>query len=252
MTTHTKDSTHSTPDGGAQPDVTDDAELLAMASHEIRTPLNAMLGFARLLERDRIEPLTPRQNRRVHQLIATGEHLLRITNDLLELCGPAHASFSARLGPVRLKDVLDHVCMLLEPAAGAQDVTLGRFDGEAADRDVLVDRLRLEQVLLNLGSNAIKYNHRQGSVVFDVVPRDGSRIRVAVTDTGVGVPIAMQARIFAAFERAGQERGPVEGTGLGLTISKRLIDMMGGAIGFTSDPGIGSTFWIELRLAEHG
>ena len=138
----------------------------------------------------------------------------------------------------------------LEPLAARHRIAVA---GRRVPEGFLVqaDRTRLAQVLLNLGTNAVKYNHPEGTVSFDV-GRIGDRVRITVEDSGIGVPRAMHEKIFQPFQRAGQEMGPVEGTGIGLVITRRLVELMGGAVGFASEEGVGSRFWVDLPLAARG
>lgn len=225
------------------------SEFLSSMSHELRTPLNAILGFAQLLERDKREPLSPRHKERVEQILKGGEHLLRLINDILDLSRIESGSVSLDLEGVEVRDVLAEVRDTLEPIAARQmiDVTIELPDDLPR---VHADRTRFAQILMNFGSNAIKYNRRNGRVRFEVTTEGTSHVRVNVIDTGYGIPVELQDRLFQPFQRAGQESGPIEGTGIGLVITKRLAELMGGGVGFRSAPGEGSTFWVDLGIYE--
>ncbi|HEY6881232.1 MAG TPA: PAS domain S-box protein [Polyangiales bacterium] len=228
------------------------SEFLSSMSHELRTPMNAILGFAQLLQRERLEPLTPKNLQRVGQILRGGEHLLRLIDDVLDFARIEAGRVAVGLDRVDVLSVLDEVLGTLDADARARAVSL-RIDCPSDSLPALaVDRMRTVQVLLNLGSNAVKYNRHGGSVCFSVsLPRTGY-MRIDVEDTGLGIPMEHQAKLFQPFQRAGQERGPIQGTGIGLMISKRLLALMGGEIGFRSEPGKGSSFWIDLPIHADG
>jgi CheY-like chemotaxis protein len=217
-------------------------------SHELRTPLNAILGFAQLLQRDRNTPLSLRQNERVDQILKGGEHLLHLIDDILDLSRIEAGGVSISLEPVSVTEVLDEVRTTLETMAARQGI---RVDVDALPADlplVSVDRTRFSQILMNLGSNAIKYNRPSGKVTFTVSLPRAESVRVTVRDTGMGIPAEKQAKLFQPFQRAGQETGPIEGTGIGLVITKRLAEFMHGEVGFQSVFGEGSQFWVDLPV----
>jgi PAS domain S-box-containing protein len=226
------------------------SEFLSSMSHELRTPLNAILGFAQLLQRDKKVPLSERHKDRVDQILKGGEHLLRLIDDILDLSRIEAGGISISTEAVSLGDVLDEIRRTLEPIAERQGIRI-RVPAVTDDLpSVAADRTRLAQILMNLGSNAIKYNRPGGSVTFTVWPVRDGRVRVSVEDTGIGIPTEKQDKVFQPFQRAGQETGPIEGTGIGLVITKRLAELMGGAVGFHSVPGEGSQFWLDIPV--HG
>ena len=224
-------------------------EFLSSISHELRTPLNAVLGFAQLLQRDKREPLSARHRGRVDQILKGGEHLLHLIDDILDLSRIEAGNVMLSFEPVTVAPVLAEVRETLESMAARTGVRL-TVEGDGGASIVLTtDRTRFAQILMNFGSNAIKYNRPEGAVILRVGPSDReSRARVNVVDTGLGIPLDRQARLFEPFQRAGQENGTIEGTGIGLAISRRLAEMMGGEVGFVSVPGQGSTFWVDLPL----
>lgn len=218
--------------------------FLASMSHELRTPLNAVLGYAQLLEMDK--DLDPNVRANAGEIEKAGQHLLSLVNDVLDLARIESGRLEMALEDVPLDAVVAECMRLIQPRAQELDITI-----EAPPTSVMVsaDRLRLRQVLLNLLSNAIKYNRHAGrvSVHGSVQPNKGYRI--AITDTGHGISTARMSELFMPFNRLGAERGSIEGTGIGLVITKLLVEIMHGSIGVESTPGTGSTFWVELPMA---
>lgn len=228
------------------------SEFLSSMSHELRTPLNAILGFAQLLRRDKKSPISERHLERVDQILKGGEHLLRLIDDILDLSRIESGNISISTEPVDVTDVLESVRTTLEPIAARVGLTL-EIDAVPADIPLLsADRTRFVQILMNYGSNAIKYNRPHGKVRFTVSKSDGELVRVTVTDTGMGIARDKQDKLFQPFQRAGQETGPIEGTGIGLVITKRLAELMRGAVGFRSTPGEGSQFWVDMPAHSAG
>ncbi|MBX3602892.1 MAG: PAS-domain containing protein [Rubrivivax sp.] len=225
------------------------SEFLSAMSHELRTPLNAILGFAQLLDTDRVQPLTGRQHEQVQQILRAGSHLLHLINDVLDLARVEAGKQAISLEPVALAPLLDECLDLVRPLAQARRVVLHARAPGQGEGFVRADRTRLKQVLLNLLSNAIKYN-REGGEVRLHFDGDAATQRVGIGDTGPGLSGEQRERLFTPFERLGAESGAVEGAGIGLALSRRMVELMHGRIDIDSEPGRGSTFWVGLARAE--
>lgn len=224
------------------------ADFLPRMSHELRTPLNAILGFAQLLELDHLEG---DQRVAVDHIVRAGHHLLSLIDAVLDMARIDATGIATWSEPVELSSVVDDVEVLLEQLAAEAAVRLQVDRASLAGQCVLADPQRLAQVLLNLGSNAVKYNHRGGSVTFSARVIEQDRLRVEVTDTGVGIPSERYEELFIPFSRLGAEHSGIEGTGVGLALSKSLVQSMGGSIGMLPASGGGSTFWIELQRTQN-
>ena len=220
------------------------SEFLSGMSHELRSPLNAILGFAQLLESDQPPP-TPTQMGSIAQILQAGWHLLKLINEILDLAKVESGQVPLSQEPVLLAEVLVECQGMVEPQALQRGIQL-RFPDSALAHYVRADRTRVKQVLVNLLSNAIKYNTQQGSVEVQCTKCPAERIRVSIKDTGAGLNSAEISQLFQPFNRLGQEVGLVEGTGIGLVVAKRLVELMGGSIGVDSSVGVGSVFWFEL------
>ena len=226
------------------------SEFLSSMSHELRTPLNGILGFAQLLEFDPTTPLTAKQKDCTDQILKSGHHLLELIDQVLELAQIEAGKVTMNTEDVSLSELLNECVPLVSAMADKRGITLDIHGIHCEGVVVRADRVRLKQVVLNLLSNAVKYNRDEGSVSINVYVGNMGMMRVAVTDTGLGIPKDKQDSLFQPFERLGYETSEVEGTGIGLTITRDLVRLMEGEIGFSSEVGRGSTFWIELPLSE--
>jgi CheY-like chemotaxis protein len=215
-------------------------------SHELRTPLSAILGFAQLIESGTPQP-TPSQKRSVDQILQAGWYLLDLINEILDLALIESGKLSLSLEPVSLAEVMRECESMIESQAEKRGIAV-TFQELGSPVFVNVDRTRLKQVLINLLSNAIKYNTEHGKVTLGCVDLAPGRIRVCVEDTGEGLAREKIEQLFQPFNRLGQETSAEQGTGIGLVMTKRLVELMGGAIGVESTVGKGSMFWIELNV----
>jgi len=219
------------------------SEFLSRMSHELRTPLNAILGFAQLLEMDR---LTPQHHDWVDRILAGGRHLIDLINEVLDIARIESGHLPLSPEPVPVAVAVQESLDLIRPLAAERDVQLRDGLMVGADLHVLADRQRIKQVLLNLLANAVKYNRPDGTVLLAVTVTPEDRVRISVTDSGAGIPPSQVQHLFTPFERLGAEQTGIEGTGLGLALSRRLVEAMGGTLGVESTVGQGSTFWVEL------
>ena len=223
------------------------SDFLSSMSHELRSPLNAILGFAQLMESGSPPPL-PAQKASIEQILQAGWYLLELINEILDLALIESGKLSLSLEPISLPDVLLDCQAMIEPQAQKTGIRVSfpQFDSPCF---VHADRTRLKQVLINLLSNGIKYNRAGGTVEVTCRAASAQRLRISVQDTGEGLPPEKRAQLFQPFNRLGQEASGEEGTGIGLVVSKRLVELMGGEIGVESTVGVGSVFWFELDLA---
>lgn len=222
------------------------SEFLSRMSHELRTPMNAVLGFGQLLAR---EDLSVRQRESVDQILRGGAHLLALIDEVLDISRIESGMVSLSLEAVDLTSALHDAVDLIAPIAAQRDVTLRYELQPACQIHVSADRQRLRQVILNLLSNAVKYNHQGGEVRLSVTVSDAGRVRVAVEDTGPGIDPAKLARLFEPFDRLDAEHDDVQGTGLGLALSRSLAGQMNGSLTVASELGRGSVFTLELDRA---
>jgi PAS domain S-box-containing protein len=223
------------------------SEFLSRMSHELRTPLNAILGFGQLL---RLDDLTQGQRESVDQILRGGRHLLGLINEVLEISRIETGSLAISSEAVNLAELLTETLELIRPLAAERDIRIQPPSVGDCPWVVQADHQRLRQVLLNLASNAVKYNHHGGSIGFACQAAADGRVRILVQDTGPGIPADKLPRLFTPFDRLGAEQTDIQGTGMGLALSKRLTEAMGGTLTAHSVHGQGSTFTVELAQAE--
>jgi PAS domain S-box-containing protein len=222
------------------------SDFLSSMSHELRTPLNAILGFGQLMESENPGP-TSSQKKSIDQITKAGWYLLELINEILDLALIESGKLSLSLEPISLAEVMQECQAMIEPQAQKRGIAV-TFPHFEISRFVIADVTRVKQVLINLLSNAIKYNKMGGAVVVDCTARTAERIRISVKDSGGGLTPDKLTQLFQPFNRLGKEAGIEEGTGIGLMVSKRLVELMKGVIGVESTVGVGSVFWIELNL----
>jgi PAS domain S-box-containing protein len=221
------------------------SDFLSSMSHELRSPLNAILGFAQLINSDSPPP-TASQTASIDQILHAGWYLLDLINEILDLAQIESGKLALSREPTSLAEVMLECQAMIEPQAQQRGIKM-IFPKSGLPQFVDADRTRLKQVMINLLSNAIKYNKANGTVVVECAMSSAERMRISVRDTGAGLPSDMLLQLFQPFNRLGQERSAEEGTGIGLVMSKRLVELMGGVIGVESAVGLGSVFWFELN-----
>jgi PAS domain S-box-containing protein len=222
------------------------SKFLASMSHELRTPLNAILGFAQLLSLKTKGPLNEYQHSYVDNIVQGGDHLLGLINDVLDLARIDSGQLAVNITEVDAVDAIDRVIGNFQQLAESRGITLSFAPASLPHLMVLADQMRLTQVLVNLTSNAIKYNREDGSVAFQVSKTTAGYCRIGVADTGPGIPEHRQDEVFQSFNRLGAEATGEEGTGIGLALSKSLVEQMSGRIGFQVEPNGGTLFWVDL------
>ena len=220
--------------------------FMSTMSHELRTPLNAILGFSQLMEYNKQAPLAPSQEEAVAIIKQSGGHLLDLINELLDLSKIEAGTFQVDFEPLDPKAIIGECVSLTSMQAKNADIELTDMTQDKALPQVLADGGRVRQVLLNIITNAIKYNSEHGTVRLDCRDIEGFVV-FSVTDTGQGLSAEQLETLFEPYARLGAEQTKIEGTGLGLTITKKLVELMGGEIGVDSVPGDGSTFWFKLK-----
>ena len=218
-------------------------------SHELRTPLNAVLGYAQFLQHDPSNPISDAQNERIEAIQAGGNHLLKLINDVLDLAKIEANKLEINLEEVVAQDVVREALEFVVPETEVRNIEI--FDAQEPEIKSIVrtDRFRFKQVLLNLLSNAIKYNKPNGTVHVSLEEL-GGYVRIKVKDTGIGIKPDQRDLVFEMYDRLGQDsKTASDGTGLGLTISKMIVERLAGQMDFASEEGVGSTFWFDLPLA---
>jgi PAS domain S-box-containing protein len=220
--------------------------FLSRISHELRTPLHAMLGFAQLLQ---MSDLDENQRESAENILSSGNHLLSLIRDVLDIARAESGELGVMIVPVSLYPLVEEAVKMMQPSAHERGITVDVKFEEEDQVTVLADRQRLRQILLNLVSNAIKYNRREGSVFIGCEVRPDGYAQVTVRDTGAGIPADKVDRLFTPFDRLGAEATDVEGSGLGLTLTKRLVEAMGGTLEVETDERLGTAVTVRLRYA---
>ncbi len=218
-------------------------------SHELRTPLNAVLGFAQLLELDE-DDLNPEHMAYIQEIQRAGQHLLDLINQVLSLAKIETGNLIVDVSPIDLKSVIDDCLGMSRGMADRSGIRIENITTLDDDIRVLGDKVSLTQVLMNLISNAVKYSPGSDQVAIKIVEKGHESVRINVIDKGLGISQEKQAHLFTPFDRLGREAKGIEGTGIGLSITKTLVEKMNGVLGFKSELGVGSTFWVELKIAQ--
>ena len=218
-------------------------------SHELRTPLNAILGYAQLLELGPPEP-TPTQMVRLKEILRGGWYLLDLINEILDLASIESGKVSLSPECVQLHEILHECETMMEPQAKLRGIQLNFPQLAHSSLFAFADRTRVKQVLINMLSNAIKYNREHGTVEVRYSVSSSTHVRISIKDTGEGLPSEKLVQLFQPFNRLGQKSDGIEGTGIGLVVAKKLIEQMGGTVGVESTVGVGSVFWFELAMVK--
>ncbi len=225
------------------------SQFLSQMSHELRTPLNAIIGFAQLMQmNDPEHPLADTHLDSVNEILKAGLHLLGLINELLDLAKIESGKISVNIGSIHLAELIKDCQTLITPLVQNKGLELIVDNPLPEDIELKADPKRAKQILLNFLSNAVKYNRPNGSINLSSRQVDDSRVRISITDTGNGLAEQQQQLLFQSFQRLGADNTDIEGTGIGLAITKQLAELMHGNVGVSSTPGVGSTFWVELLI----
>jgi signal transduction histidine kinase len=225
------------------------SEFLARMSHELRTPMNAILGFTQLLDMDKINPLTDLQKKNLAMVSSAGNHLLELINEVLDLSGIESGKMKLSFERVDIIPIVENIVSISKSLAEEKGVSVEYQNISEDSLFVQIDPLRFKQAMLNLVSNAIKYNKPHGSVLISYENISSDRMRIGIKDTGNGIPEDKKDKLFESFERFDVDKEYIEGTGIGLTITKQLIELMNGTIGFESNVNQGSFFYIDIPIS---
>lgn len=224
------------------------SEFLSSISHELRTPLNAIIGFTQLIQTDKSNPLSEKQLEATEYVLKSSAHLLSLIEQVLDLSAIESGQVRVEVETTDPEPIVADCAMIAENLAQEKNLTFFNRVANWNLPKINVDQTRFRQCLLNLLSNAVKYNRDNGCVTFAVTESEKHALRFMVIDSGPGIPTEMQDKVFAPFTRLGQEASGIPGTGIGLKITKELIEAMGGSIGFDSTPNLGSTFWVDIPI----
>lgn len=231
------------------------SKFLSSMSHELRTPMNAIMGFGQLLKMEKEPALSESQEENVNEIVKASHHLLELINEVLDLARIEAGRIDFSIEAIVVDEVISESLQLIGPLAQRRGIEISltqngvEISAEQLSQQhiaVRADQTRLKQVLLNLLSNAVKYNRENGKIIIDCNVEDAKQTRISITDTGEGLTPEQQSQLFKAFSRLGADLTKIEGTGIGLVITKNIVELMGGSIGVDSQPGKGSTFWVEL------
>ena len=223
--------------------------FISSMNHELRTPMNAVLGFAQMLEINQSEPLSENQKSAVEHILRNGNHLLELIDQMLELNKIEAGTLPLHMEDIPARDVFDESLYLIQARANRDHIEIIDDTGDEALPLLWTDSTRLIQVLLNLLSNAVKYNRKGGSVSLACREVHGGMLRLSVIDNGLGIAAELQDKLFVPFERLGHQFGQIDGTGIGLSITQQIVEKLGGHIGFESEQGRGSHFWVDIPLS---
>jgi len=233
--------------------------FISQMNHELRTPLNAILGFSQVLELDYEKVLTKKQSESVHEIYKAGKHLLTFINEILNVSKLSDGYFELSFQQVLLNDLLNNSVQTIRPLAQRKNINIRLIDNDRVIDNAIdfkaiclnIDPIYFKQIILNLLGNAIKYNKKNGEVVITCIQLvESQSVHIQISDTGIGIKKELQHNLFRPFERLGLESSGLEGSGIGLFITKKFTELMGGSIGFESTPNEGSNFWVEFPYVE--
>ncbi len=224
------------------------SEFLSMMSHELRTPLNAVMGFGQLLLYDQDQPLSPQQNKSMQEIVNAGEHLLTIINDMLDLSTLEAGRLHLSIQPVKIASIFNDCKMLVKPMARERGIELNMDNALQTNIVLEIDPNRFKQIILNLMSNAVKYNIDNGHVTVRLTEVQEGQLRVSIIDTGHGISEELRDELFLPFNRLNAAKTNIPGTGIGLVITRKLVELMGGRIGYEPGHDAGSCFWFEFPM----